>query len=84
MYPGVLANWLSAQTLAGRARSLIVADAGAGQLRVGDGGAVVQVWKALQLLHNLEEHMQVGLAHKNRKTPSSKLVYSLNAGYGIL
>ncbi|KAK9905917.1 hypothetical protein WJX75_008898 [Coccomyxa subellipsoidea] len=46
------------ETLAGRARSLIVADAGAGQLRVGDGGAVVQVWKALQLLHNLEEHMQ--------------------------
>lgn len=49
-----------AQTLAGRARGVIGADADACQLMVADGGAAAQVWKALQLMNHLEEHLQVG------------------------
>ncbi|EIE23685.1 hypothetical protein COCSUDRAFT_63210 [Coccomyxa subellipsoidea C-169] len=46
------------ETLAGRARGVIGADADACQLTVGDGGAAAQVWKALQLMNHLEEHLQ--------------------------
>ncbi|CAL8471952.1 g11494 [Coccomyxa elongata] len=46
------------QTLASKARRLLVADADACQLEVADSRAAGQVWRALQILQHLEEHLQ--------------------------
>lgn len=50
---------MHAQKLASKARSLLVADADACQLEVADSRAAGQIWKALQILQHMEEHLQV-------------------------
>ena len=64
------ASLLHAQTLACKARSLLIAEADARQLEVADGGAARQIWKALQILQHLEEHLEVrGRSKHFRITP---------------
>ena len=51
------------QTLAAKAAAMIATRADSHEVTVADAGRAGQVWKALQILNLLQQHLQVDLTH---------------------